>query len=107
MKDNNAYLKHILDAISLIEKFYSEYGESDISQAAIERQLEIIGEASNNLAPKIRSNNPQVPWRDMINMRNILIHNYMGVNVKTIWDTVTEDLPELKKQITAILSKGE
>lgn len=63
---------------------------------AVVRELEIIGEASNNLSEQFRQAHSEIQWRRMKNMRNFLIHVYFGVNTKVVWDTCKNDLPILK-----------
>jgi uncharacterized protein with HEPN domain len=70
---------------------------------AVVRELEIIGEATSNLSDDFRTEHSAIPFRDVIDMRNILIHNYAGVNTKIVWDTCKENLPQLKKFVLEIL----
>ena len=67
---------------------------------AVVRELAIIGEATNNLSDDFRRNHSDIPFRDIIDMRNILIHDYAGVNTKVVWDTCKNNLPELKQFVT-------
>ena len=71
---------------------------------AVTRALEIIGEAANHLAPQFRTRHPEVPWQDMIGMRNVVVHGYFGVDIDVIWRTVQEDVPMLKRQVQQILN---
>ncbi|MFZ1756346.1 MAG: DUF86 domain-containing protein [Caldilineaceae bacterium] len=70
---------------------------------AVTRALEIIGEAANHLSPQFRKQHPDVPWDDIIGMRNIVVHGYFGVDIDVIWRTAQEDIPVLKQQIQQIL----
>ena len=63
----------------------------------------ILGEASRNIYEEVRKNHPEVEWKDVMNMRNKLVHEYFGVDLKIIWKTIKEKLPELKNQIENIL----
>jgi uncharacterized protein with HEPN domain len=72
---------------------------------AVVRELEIIGEASNNLSPDFRPQHPHMLWRRMTDMRNFLIHEYFGRNTKVVWDTCKNDLPSLKGSVAAILDE--
>lgn len=67
------------------------------------RDLEIIGEAANKISLELRNLNPQIPWRDMIDMRNVLIHEYFGVIPETVWKTCQQNLPKLKEEIDLLL----
>ncbi len=109
-KDETMYLGHIRDAIEKIESYtgdvsYEQFLSNSMIIDAVVRQLEIIGEASNNLSEDFRKNYAQVPFRDIIDMRNILIHGYAGVNDKIVWDTCKKNLPDLKKFIVDALDQ--
>ena len=67
------------------------------------KQLEIIGEAANHLSGEIIEKYPDVEWKEIIALRNILIHEYFGVDAKIVWDIISEDLPSLKKTVEIIL----
>lgn len=112
MKKDKVYLKHILDAISDIEKFTggipgSEFFKNKEKQYAVLRGLEIIGEAVKNLSKDARSKHREVPWRDIAGMRDKLIHEYFGVNLELVWETVKDKLPGLKEQIFGILKSNK
>jgi uncharacterized protein with HEPN domain len=79
-----------------------EFFEHDIITDGILRNLELIGEVSTKTSNDLRSAYPHVQWREMIDMRNILIHNYFGVDLNIVWETIHADLPELKAQMEAI-----
>jgi uncharacterized protein with HEPN domain len=72
---------------------------------AVIRQLEIIGEATKNVTDIVRMNHPQIPWKRIAGLRDILIHNYMGVDLPAVWEITQKNLPDLKKQIQAILAQ--
>ena len=72
-------------------------------QDAVIRQLEIIGEATKRLAPELRSQYSQVPWRRIAGLRDVLIHDYMGVDLAAVWEVTQRDVPALQKQLQAIL----
>ncbi|MBS7626580.1 DUF86 domain-containing protein [Candidatus Bathyarchaeota archaeon] len=108
MKKDRAYLKHILDEIIMIEKFTQGltkevFFENVEKQYAVLRALEIIGEATKNLSKELRLKNRKIPWKDIAGMRNKLIHEYFGVNLELVWETIKRRLPELKEQISKIL----
>ena len=108
-RDDSAYLRHILDAIKQVELYIDGFDEdafmrNRLVQDGVIRQIEIIGEATRYLSPKLRKIYPHVPWADIGGMRNKLIHNYFGVDIATVWLTAIEDLPLLKQEIEKILS---
>ena len=109
MRDEGERLLDILEAIQQVEK-YAARGENvfkrnELVQNWIIHHIQIIGEAAWALSDKFRVENPQVPWSEIIGMRNILVHNYFGVDTKIVWSVVKKDLPGLKRQVKAMLRK--
>lgn len=106
MKKPDIYLADILESIHRIET-YSESGRDTFSQSfliqdGIIRNLEIIGEAANQLGEQFHTTHPEIAWRGMISLRNMVIHQYHRVDLNLVWQVVIKDLPELKKHILAI-----
>lgn len=104
------YLRDILEVMEKAQRFiqnlsYQEFTEDDKTVFAVVRALEIIGEATKNIPDDIRKENPDVPWKDMAGMRDILIHDYFGVDMETVWLTVTEKIPAVKPLIRKMLEK--
>ena len=105
------YLRDILDAMEKAQRFvenlsYEEFTEDDKTFFAVVRALEIIGEATKNIPDDSRKENPDVPWKDMAGMRDILIHDYFGVDMETVWLTVTEKILEVKPLIQKMLENS-
>lgn len=108
--EDEVYLKHILEAISTIETYIQNLSFEDFSSDkktidAVVRELGIIGEAANNISNSFQKKYPQIPWSKIISMRNFIIHEYFGLDKSTVWRTCQKNLPELKKQILALLEK--
>ena len=74
-------------------------------QDAVVRQLEIIGEAAKNLSQDTRSQTKDIPWRRICGLRDVLIHNYMGVDLAAVWEVSQTNLPALKKSIQWMLGQ--
>jgi uncharacterized protein with HEPN domain len=107
MKDDLLYLKHILDSVERILRYTKggehEFMSSSLIQDAVIRNFEIIGEAAKQLSDDLYDDNPTVPWRDMARFRDILIHHYMGVDLKRIWNVIEQHLPDLKKHLELLI----
>lgn len=101
-------LLHILEAIQHIEKFSSNKTKEDFHndlmyRFSVERQLEIIGEAANNISSPIQELHSDVPWQKIISFRNFLAHEYFGLDLELVWGIITDNLPQLKEDIQKIL----
>jgi uncharacterized protein with HEPN domain len=107
-KDNKVFLLDILERISNIEMFLEGYDferfENDIKTVdAVTRNVEVIGEAANNLTRDFRSANPQIEWRKIIATRNRIIHGYASVDLAIIWTITQNDLDQLQVEIEKLL----
>lgn len=105
-------LRHILDAIGEVQKYvkkidYDSFAENSMMIYACVKQLEIIGEAASHVSGKTRKQFPQIEWKEIIGLRNILVHEYFGVDKKIVWDIIKDNLPNLKQDIKKMLSKLE
>ena len=108
MKSDAVYLQHILEAIQQIalytsEVSYEQFLQKRLVQDGVVRQLEIIGEASRNLSPEFRNSQSQIPWQQIIGLRNRVIHAYFEVNLTIIWEVVQNDLPTLREQLEPLI----
>ncbi len=107
-KDDSIYLRHIIDAFTQIEGYmvgitHDEFFSNKLLQDGVIRQLEVMGEASRNLSEDLRCEYPQIPWRQMVGLRNRMIHAYFNVNLQIIWEIIQGDLPNLKRETKRIL----
>jgi uncharacterized protein with HEPN domain len=111
MTGDQLYLKHILDAVARIESYTSVGKEVFMAEShwqdAIVRQLEIIGEATKHLSDELRNQNNDIPWRRIAGLRDVLIHNYMGVDIEAVWQVTLNDVPDLKRRVVVILSSTD
>lgn len=107
MKKDKAYLKDMLDAISDIEVFIGNINEAEFhknkeKKYAVVRALEIIGEAAKNLSKELKAKHKEIPWKEIVGMRDKLIHWYFGIKWELVWETVKNKIPELKNQLLKI-----
>jgi len=100
-------LQDVLEAIDRIQQRTSLSRESfdadPLVQVWVVHHLEIVGEACRGLSDELRSRYPEVPWSAIIGMRNILVHDYFGLNLDEVWAAVERDVPKLRQQVLAIL----
>jgi len=111
-KDDAVYLHHILSAIERIETYskgvsFQEFQQRYLLQDGVVRQLEIVGEAARNLSADFCINYPEVPWSQIIGLRNRIAHAYFDIDLGIVWEIVQEDLAPLKEQVKLILEGME
>ena len=101
------YLQDMLEASAKALQFVRDvdleaFSKNEEKVFAVIRALEIIGEAAKNIPKSIRGRYQEIPWEDIVGMRNKVIHGYFGVDIEVIWKTVQEDLPLLQATLTRI-----
>jgi uncharacterized protein with HEPN domain len=104
------YLNDILEVIADIQSFTEDMSfkglESDKKTLyAVIRCLEILGEAVKKIPKNIKERYPNIPWKDMAGMRDVLIHDYFGVDVETVWLTVNKKIPQIKPMVEKMLKE--
>lgn len=107
MKDDRLYLIHIGECIDRIEQYTAggeaEFKNSTLIQDAVLRNLQTLAESSQRVSQGLRTSYADVPWRDIAGFRNVLVHQYLGVDLDYVWRVVEDDVPVLKKRIHGIL----
>jgi len=106
-RDTSLFIEDILESIKNIESFTKGITEKELSkniekQSAIIRQIEIIGEAAKNIPLSIRKKYPDIPWKDIVGMRDVISHGYFKVDLFIVWKVIKEDLPDLKEKIEEV-----
>jgi uncharacterized protein with HEPN domain len=106
--DDLLLLNDVLDAIGRIELYMlgvskDTFFDHLMMQDAVMYQIEIIGEASNHISDKFQGEHPELPWMEMRAIRNKIVHDYRGIELEIIWDTVKNNLPGLKTQVKRLL----
>jgi uncharacterized protein with HEPN domain len=102
-RDVRVYIEDVLESISAIEEYTQTLTEEEFHnnrqvQDAVLRRFEIIGEAVKNIDKNFKSKYPDIPWKSIAGMRDVLIHEYFGVNLKRVWNVIKTDVPILKQE---------
>jgi uncharacterized protein with HEPN domain len=110
MKKTNILLSHILESIHDIQSYIKDLTKEDFlaskeKQDSVNRRLEIIGEAVRNLPDEFKSKHEEISWVEIVGMRNNLIHEYFGVDLPLVWDTIAIDIPKLQAFVEEELKK--
>ena len=101
------FFQDIISSIEKIEEYihkisYEEFIENKMMYDAVIRNLEIIGEATKNIPDNIKKQYPNLPWKRMSGLRDIVAHEYFGIDTTIIWKVITQNLPEVKGEIVRI-----
>ena len=112
MKESKIFLRHIMDEIEYLQakveslEYEGFINDEDIKRIFV-RSLEVVGEATKNLPEDFRNKYPQVEWKRFARLRDVLIHQYFGINYERVWDIVKNKIPKLKEEIRNILGEIE
>ncbi|RLF78916.1 hypothetical protein DRN32_06000 [Thermococci archaeon] len=109
-RDYRLFLQDILESIERIEEYTEGYDFETFTKDrktvdAVLRNLEIIGEAAKHIPENIRMQHPEIPWKRVIGLRNVVIHHYFGVDLSIVWVIIKKQLPELKDAVISLLEE--
>ena len=109
-KSHKLYIEDMLDAISKIQDYakglsYKSFAKNALVCDAVIRNLEIIGEAAKTVPEEVKTLHPEIEWRKIAGLRDVLIHEYSGVDLRIVWDVVANKLPGLKSSIEPLLKE--
>lgn len=111
MREQADCLRDILDAIARIERYAARgrdvFEQDELIQVWIVYHLQVIGEAAARLGRQFHDAHTEVPWPQIVAMRNVLVHEYFGVDLGEVWATVERDLPKFKNAISSLLEALE
>ncbi len=107
-RDYKIFIQDVLSAIDSINLFiegmsFELFRDDDKTTSAVIRKFEIIGEAIKHIPNDIREQYPEIPWKDIVGMRDRLIHGYFGIDYKIVWDTINVDLKILKTNLSKVI----
>lgn len=111
-RDYRDYLLDIFNSINDVESFieamtYKDFIQDRKTSNAVIRSIEVIGEAARQIPKSVKDRARSIPWKDMIGMRNKIIHEYFGVNYKIVWKTAKQSLPRLKTKLSRLIKQEE
>lgn len=105
-KDDSVYIEHMLECIERIQSYIGggeeEFRHSTLIQDAVIRNLQIMAESSQRISDKIKGKHPQIPWREISGFRNILVHDYLGIDLDAVWSVIEHDLPVLEQALAGM-----
>lgn len=109
-KSSVFYFEDILESIEKIRKYlgeasFDEFLENEMRIDAVVRNLEIIGEAASHIAPEVRVKYPEIEWKKIVGLRNVLIHDYSGIDLDIVWDIIKNRLDLLDTKIRQVLKE--
>jgi len=107
MKDDKLYLIHIQECLDRIKEYIAggkaAFFDDSKTQDAVLRNLQVMAESTQRLSAKLKGAHPGVPWQDISGFRNVLAHDYLGINLARVWEIVESNLPALENKVEALL----
>jgi len=110
MKDDRLYLIHLSESIEKIESYtegldFASFMQNTLVQDAVLRNLQVLAESTQRLSDDFKMRHPEIEWYKIAGLRNILVHDYLGIDLETVWAVVADKLPELKTVVQAALKQ--
>lgn len=109
MRDDTVYLHHIQESIRRIEENVAQgrdrFLNSHTFQDAVLRNLQTLAESTQRISNDLKAAHPEIEWERIAEFRNVLVHDYLGIDVERVWDITQRDVPELKRAILAMLEE--
>ena len=110
MRDDTVYLRHIQESIQRIEENVAEgrdrFLASHTLQDAVLRNLQTLAESTQRISDDLKATHSEIEWHRIAAFRNVLVHNYLGIDVERVWEITQRDVPELKQALLAMLKEG-
>ncbi len=106
-REDAVFPQHMLDATARVQSYVAgidegEFLNTPLIQDGVLHQIQILGEAAKRLSRSLRAESPDIPWTDITGMRDKLVHDYMGIDLEMVWETVTRDVPGLHARLIAL-----
>jgi uncharacterized protein with HEPN domain len=109
--DDRLYLIHIQECIAAIQSYTAEGKEiffaDKKTQDAVLRNLHTLSESTQRISQSLKEDHPEIDWRSIAAFRNVVVHDYLGIDLKQVWDIVQQDLPDLKNRVQSLLQQLE
>jgi uncharacterized protein with HEPN domain len=104
MKEPSVFLKHIVVCIEAVESYTKDFTKKEFlaspeKQDAVLHRIQIIGEATKSLPIEAKKDFPNVPWRKIAAMRDVIVHDYFEIDLELVWKTARQDLPKLRREL--------
>lgn len=108
MKDDRVHLDHILECVDWIGRFTADgrdaFFQDRKTQSAVLRELQTLAESTQRLSPAFKSEHPEIHWQSIAGFRNVLVHDYLGIKPKRVWEIIERDLPQLQASLVKAVS---
>ena len=111
MKNETVYLDHIIECIDWIERYAAEGKEVFLrdrkTQSAVLREIQTLAESTQRLSDDLKNAHAEILWQAIAGLRNVLVHDYLGIKVERIWEIIQRDIPPLRRAIESMRAKRE